>query len=131
MRFGGHSLAAAREAVLNNALCAACFLTLLRVQPVAAFKPRDEEPFAPNNPRGLQGKMGQVIPLSRDSVSPPFPLTPSPSPYPSLPLHRPTPRFPLFYPSPPTTQPCRPLPFPPQSSPSQPILSPPIPLPFA
>ena len=27
--------------------------------PVAAFKPRDEEPFAPNNPRGLAGKMGQ------------------------------------------------------------------------
>jgi len=27
--------------------------------PVAAFKPRDEEPFAPNNPRGLSGKMGQ------------------------------------------------------------------------
>ena len=30
-----------------------------RRQPLAAFKPRDEEPFAPNNPRGLQGKMGQ------------------------------------------------------------------------
>lgn len=28
-------------------------------RPVAAFKPRDEEPFAPNNPRGLAGKMGQ------------------------------------------------------------------------
>jgi len=28
-------------------------------QPLAAFKPRDEEPFAPNNPRGLPGKMGQ------------------------------------------------------------------------
>lgn len=27
--------------------------------PIAAFKPRDEEPFAPNNPRGLPGKMGQ------------------------------------------------------------------------
>lgn len=26
--------------------------------PVAAFKPRDEEAFAPNNPRGLQGRMG-------------------------------------------------------------------------
>jgi len=30
-----------------------------RRQPVAAFKPRDEETFAPNNPRGLQGKFGQ------------------------------------------------------------------------
>ena len=29
--------------------------------PIAAFKPRDEEPFAPNNPRGLPGKMGQVF----------------------------------------------------------------------
>lgn len=29
--------------------------------------------------------MGQVTPLTRDSVSTPFPLTPSPSPYPSLP----------------------------------------------
>jgi hypothetical protein len=28
-------------------------------QPLAAFKPRDEEPFTPNNPRGLEGKMGQ------------------------------------------------------------------------
>jgi len=28
-------------------------------QPLAAFKPCDEEPFAPNNPRGLSGKMGQ------------------------------------------------------------------------
>jgi len=28
-------------------------------RPIAAFKPRDEEPFAPNNPRGLAGKMGQ------------------------------------------------------------------------
>jgi len=28
-------------------------------EPLAAFKPRDEEPFAPNNPRGLPGKMGQ------------------------------------------------------------------------
>ena len=27
---------------------------------IAAFKPRDEEPFAPNNPRGLAGKMGQA-----------------------------------------------------------------------
>lgn len=27
--------------------------------PIAAFKPRDEEAFAPNNPRGLSGKMGQ------------------------------------------------------------------------
>ena len=29
-------------------------------QPLACFKPRDEEPFAPNNPRGLCGKLGQV-----------------------------------------------------------------------
>ena len=27
--------------------------------PLAAFKPRDEEAFAPNNPRGLPGKLGQ------------------------------------------------------------------------
>merc|ERR1740130_1804123 len=27
--------------------------------PLAFFKPRDEEPFAPNNPRGLAGQMGQ------------------------------------------------------------------------
>jgi len=30
-----------------------------RRAPLAAFKPRDEEPFAPNNPRGFPGKMGQ------------------------------------------------------------------------
>jgi len=30
-----------------------------RRQAIAAFKPRDEEPFAPNNPRGLPGKFGQ------------------------------------------------------------------------
>ena len=27
--------------------------------PIAVFKPGDEEPFAPNNPRGLPGRMGQ------------------------------------------------------------------------
>ena len=30
-----------------------------RREPLAAFKPRDEEPFAPNNPRGLAGQLGQ------------------------------------------------------------------------
>ena len=28
-----------------------------RRRPVAVFKPRDEEPFAPNNPRGLAGML--------------------------------------------------------------------------
>uniref|UniRef100_A0A7S4EXI2 PI3K/PI4K catalytic domain-containing protein n=1 Tax=Chrysotila carterae TaxID=13221 RepID=A0A7S4EXI2_CHRCT len=31
-----------------------------RKRPVAAFKPRDEEPFTPNNPRGMPGKMGHA-----------------------------------------------------------------------
>eukprot|EP00471_Norrisiella_sphaerica_P005381 CAMPEP_0184481144 /NCGR_PEP_ID=MMETSP0113_2-20130426/2675_1 /TAXON_ID=91329 /ORGANISM="Norrisiella sphaerica, Strain BC52" /LENGTH=730 /DNA_ID=CAMNT_0026860075 /DNA_START=447 /DNA_END=2639 /DNA_ORIENTATION=- len=36
------------------------FLRCNRRQTVAVFKPADEEPFAPNNPRNYTGKMGQV-----------------------------------------------------------------------